>query len=272
MSQPAPVPILMYHSIATHASPSFRPFVLEPALFDEHLDYLAEHRYTTLTARECARLWSLGEPLPPRPVVLTFDDAYGDFYDAALPALVARSMCATLFVPTAYVGGRARWLADCAEEDRPILSWDALQEVASAGVEVGAHSHTHPQMDLISPAAAREEINTSRVMIEDALGMAVGGFAYPYGYWNRGVRRAVRDAGLGYACQVSEATGSVSSDPFALPRQTIRGGAGVVDLQRVLQDRPLRVDRAVGGLKRVAWRVSRRVRVSGGDSNAPGAA
>ena len=74
-----------------------------------------------------------------------------------------------------------------------MLSWQALRDIAAEGVEVAAHSHTHPQLDRVPAAVISDEVGRSRCLLEDNLGLAVDGFAYPFGYWNRcGARRRRR--------------------------------------------------------------------------------
>jgi peptidoglycan/xylan/chitin deacetylase (PgdA/CDA1 family) len=261
-----PVPVLMYHSIDTHASPAFGRYVLSPRDLRAHLDHLVDHGFTTLTAAALAGARRRGDALPHRPVVLTFDDAYRDFLVAALPELVRRGLTATLFVPTAFVGATARWLRGCGEQDRPLLGWPELRAVAEAGVEVAAHSHTHPQLDRLPATRVRAEAATSRVALEDALGTSVDGFAYPYGYWDRSARQAVRAAGFGYACQVGELTSSATDDPWSLPRHSIDAGTGVPGLTRLLGASTTgRAAHARAALGRVGWRTARRIPGVGGN-------
>jgi peptidoglycan/xylan/chitin deacetylase (PgdA/CDA1 family) len=250
----------MYHSIDTKASPGFVQYVLDPGAFRAHLDYLVEHGYTAVTVSQLARARRDAGALPPRPVALTFDDGYADFYTTALPELVIRKLTATLFVATAYVGSSARWLTTCNEQDRPMMSWSAIKDVCGTGLEVAAHSRTHPHMDLMPAADATAEAVGSRHDLEEALGVQVQGFAYPFGAWNARSRRAVEAAGYAYACQVAELTSRPGGDLLALPRHSVNGGAGDEDLARLLDITSGRVDQAVADLKRVISRAARRLR------------
>src|ERR687883_557730 len=100
---PQYVPILMYHSISNTANPRFRRYAVPPQVFGEQLEYLKRHRYTAMTLRRLVQTMADTEPrLPPRPVVLTFDDAYSDFYSDAVPLLQRAGFTATLFVPTSF--------------------------------------------------------------------------------------------------------------------------------------------------------------------------
>ncbi|MBV9229057.1 MAG: polysaccharide deacetylase family protein, partial [Chloroflexi bacterium] len=133
-----------------------------------------------------------GEELPPQPIVLTFDDAYADFYTNALPALQTYGFVATLYVPTVFVGGTSRWLEYLGEGSRPLLSWSQLAEISACGIECGAHSHTHPALDMLSFSKAQDEIVRCKCLLEDHLGQQTSSFAYPYGYYNTRVRQMVR--------------------------------------------------------------------------------
>src|SRR6266496_2657570 len=91
------VPILMYHSISDHASPKFKQFTVSPKLFAEHMAYLHQHRYIPITVTQFVNALS-NSTLPERPVVLTFDDGFADFYTEALPVLKHYGFAATLYV------------------------------------------------------------------------------------------------------------------------------------------------------------------------------
>jgi peptidoglycan/xylan/chitin deacetylase (PgdA/CDA1 family) len=225
------VPILMYHSISNEATRRFRQFTVPPALFAEHMHYLYRQAYTpipvtrlveALFAGECARA-----ELPERPVVITFDDGFADFFSKALPILTGYGFTATLYIATAYVNGTSRWLQREGEAARPMVSWEQVAEISAQGIEIGAHSHHHFQLDTLPHAAAREEIGQSKRILEEHLEVEVRGFAYPFGYSSPRVRQLVRDAGFTSACAVKHALSSETSDPFALARLMVDALTGV---------------------------------------------
>src|SRR3974390_2623464 len=95
------VPILMYHSVSHHASRRFSSFAVTPALFADHLAYLHQHDYTTITVTQFINARARGgSGLPERPVILTFDDGFADFSTWAFPALKRYGFNATLYVAT----------------------------------------------------------------------------------------------------------------------------------------------------------------------------
>jgi peptidoglycan/xylan/chitin deacetylase (PgdA/CDA1 family) len=267
-AQAVDVPVLMYHSVSTRAAPRFARFVIAPAEFAAQMEYLAAEGYDPITALDLARRMATND-LPARPVVLTFDDAYTDFESAVMPVLQAHGFPATLFVPTACVGGTASWLLDCDEDQRPILSWRAIRDVAAAGIEVASHSHSHPQLDRIPLRVVEDEVRRSRQVLQDKLGVEVAGFAYPFGYWNRGVRATVSAAGYSYACAAGELVVSGADDPWTLPRLTVGAGTGTAGLAELLTGRSTPTARRISDVKRRAWAVMRRgLRSVGGDSQA----
>jgi peptidoglycan/xylan/chitin deacetylase (PgdA/CDA1 family) len=229
------------------------------------MDYLAAAGYEPITTRDLAHGRSDGD-LPAQPVVLTFDDAFADFETTAMPILQRHGFPATLYVPTAYPGRTASWLRDCGEEKRLVLSWRALRDVVSAGIEVASHSHTHPQLDRMTFPAVSHEVQRSRHLLEDQLGVPIEGFAYPFGYWNSSVRRCVSAAGYSYACAVGELPVSITADPLTLPRLTVPGAADLNAFVRVLMKSAPPGARLSADLKRWVWRAFRRhIRAAGGD-------
>jgi peptidoglycan/xylan/chitin deacetylase (PgdA/CDA1 family) len=216
MSDARPIPILLYHCVADDPDPWIRRFAIAPRAFERQLDLVAAHGATTLTVSELVDTLAGGAALPERPVLITFDDGFADFRDAALPALRVRGMAATLYPTTGFLDGRS-------PGGGRMLGRRDLPELAAAGaVEVGGHTHTHPQLDAVAGARARDEIERCKGMLEDALGAPVRSFAYPHGYSSAGVRAMVRAAGFDSACAVKNALSSTADDRFALARLIVR--------------------------------------------------
>ena len=254
----AAVPIAMYHSIAHTTNPRYARFAVAPELLRDHLDALVDGGCRTLTVSEYARLRAGGRPLPPRTVLLTFDDGFTDFATVALPMLQERGLRATLYVPTGLVGDSSRWMTHERETERPLLGWAQLAQVAAAGVELGAHSHTHPQLDRLPPWRLAAELRRPRELIEQRLQVPAPTFSYPYGYRTAAVRRAVAAAGYVAACAVDDLPASAADDPYDLPRITVGGGTTAETLlARLTAPRTARqVARA--RIKAPVWRAARR--------------
>ena len=129
--------------------------------------------------------------LAPRPagarpaVAITFDDGYADNHQHALPLLAQRGMTATFFLTAGFIA-RDRAVLDHFQADRagaPVepLTWSQARELRAAGMEIGAHTWSHPNLAALPSAAARDELSRSKTAIEEALGEPIASMAYPYG-------------------------------------------------------------------------------------------
>jgi peptidoglycan/xylan/chitin deacetylase (PgdA/CDA1 family) len=232
---PDSVPVLMYHEISEPAHATWGHLAVSPAAFREQVSFLLDSGYTTLTAGGLASLLAEGGKVPPRPVILTFDDGFEDFHRHAVPELAERGCTATVFVTTS-------WVQDAGSEPatrRPgrMLSWSQITEAVDAGFEAGAHSCQHPQLDQVSAARLHDELYISKAELEDQLGVSVPGLAYPYGYSNPIVRRVAREAGYAYGYAVRNTMTAPGADLFRLPRLTIHGATDLQEFRRLVEGR-----------------------------------
>jgi peptidoglycan/xylan/chitin deacetylase (PgdA/CDA1 family) len=255
----AGVPILMYHALSAARTQEFHRWTLSGARLRDHLAYLSSAGYRTVTVSELTG--RLHDAAPARVIALTFDDAYADFHEVALPLLARYGMTGTLFVPTGYVGGHSGWMRGDSEGDRQILSWTALAEIAGQGIEIGAHSHTHPALDRLSPEAMAGETSMPKAQLEDSLGVPVSAFAYPYGRYDRRVRDAVAAAGYRAACTMNSWAASPASHALELPRIAVFHYMSPLDLAQRLAASHDPARRAVLRAKRAAESPARLLRV-----------
>ena len=230
VAPPARVPVLMYHEIAEAAETGSR-LAVSPASFAAQLGYLRGAGFTAITARELAAglAGDVGH-LPDRPVVLTFDDGYGDFHRRAMPLLDHYGCTATVFVTTGWAQDPDMRLAAPGR----MLNQTQLAEAAAAGVEIGAHTRRHPQLDQLPGKLVREELRSSKQWLESSLGLPVPGLAYPFGYSSAAVREIAREAGYGYAFTVGNRTASAASDSLELPRLTVRQATTMPEFRRLV--------------------------------------
>jgi peptidoglycan/xylan/chitin deacetylase (PgdA/CDA1 family) len=189
-----PVPILMYHRVSACVSGSRHPEIsVSPQRFADQL--------AALRALDCSVVplsayvaYRRGEaPLPPRAVVLTFDDGYLDNYEHAFPILQAFGCGATIFLVSSLLGGTNAWDAD--EPRTPLLGLCHVREMQRAGVDFQSHTATHARLTALAPPCARRELAESRDALQQLLGTPVHSVAYPWGAGDAAVQALAEDAG-----------------------------------------------------------------------------
>jgi peptidoglycan/xylan/chitin deacetylase (PgdA/CDA1 family) len=258
--RPTRVPILLYHSVSSTPSRYIAPFAVSPADFRRHLACIVEHGCTPLTVSDfVAAANDHAFDLPERPVIVTFDDGYVDFFDVALPMFLEYGIPSTIYITTGFVAGGSDRGRD-AEAPGVMLSWSHLRELVGHGVEIGGHTHTHPQLDVVTARDAREEITRCKALLEDALDVEIRSFAYPHGYSSSTVRRFVREAGYESACSVKNALSSADDDRFSLARLMLRNTTSVDQVREWLLGRGAPDAPARERAQTRVWRLVRRIK------------
>jgi len=175
------VAVLCYHSV--HPTISFASAT--PALFEQHLAWLVEECEIVPFRHvlDAASRRSGGRPA----VALTFDDGYADNYEYVFPVLQRYGVPATFFLTVGFVerdpGVVARFsaLRRSGREDVRPLDWSQVREMRRAGMEMGAHTYSHPNLARLDRAAVEDELRRSKTILEDRLGARVTLMAYPFG-------------------------------------------------------------------------------------------
>ena len=249
-----PISVLMYHQLAPKAvSLRARHNVLvTPEVFDAQMRYLKKAGYTSITCGELADYLIDGKPLPPRPVLITFDDGWRSNYLYAFPILKKYNMKASIFLITAMVS-RTDTLNDPVQAAAGLgryLSWDEIKEMAASGL-VNFESHTHNLhfanksktygMDAVSHEYLEQDVLESIRLIQEATGYRPVGLAYPYGHYRKSYEEPLQHAGIRVAFTVREGNVCLGDNPLELNRITIYPFHK--DLSRVLRGRPLRFAR-----------------------------
>ncbi|HEV2805580.1 MAG TPA: polysaccharide deacetylase family protein [Chthoniobacterales bacterium] len=227
------LPVLMYHRIAETGEGPLAPYRVSPSAFEAQLRLLKDHGYIGLSLEDFQRMLFERRAFPHRSVLLTFDDAYQDFGDAALPLLKSFGFPAAVFVVTDQVGRTAEW-DQLYGPPAPLLDWRALQQLSSDNVAVGSHGRTHRRFRSLSPEEVVGEGRLSRALLQDRLGQPVRALAYPHGDTNAAVATSVRACGYRLAFTTREAFCTHPDDPMLLPRVMISGLDGLLDFSAKL--------------------------------------
>lgn len=277
------IPVLLYHAVMADPPAWIAEFTVTPGDFAAHLDavvasgrtpvpvstlaeHLAEHPTGHVPGHVPGDRADSRAPLPHRPVVLTFDDGFADLPGPTAEALAARDLPATAYLTTgAITPGRTSLLPPA-----PMMTLTQATRLAGHGVEVGAHTVTHPQLDTLSAPALHRELREAKDALEDTLGHRVSHLAYPHGYNSRAVRRAAADAGYASAVAVRHALSSERDEPYRIARLIVRRTHTVADIESWMAGEGARGERTKvapfpDSLPTLGWRLYRgaRARVRG---------
>jgi peptidoglycan/xylan/chitin deacetylase (PgdA/CDA1 family) len=239
--------ILCYHSVG-HGDPCDDPEFLRvpPERFIAQLDLLAGAGARFTTVGEIAR--RLQQGTASGLVAISFDDGYQDNHDMVLPILEQRNLTATVFVTMGLVGQPSPWLAE--RSGVRMMTRSEIRRMADAGIELGAHTLSHPDLTTIDRAQCQAEVEGSKQQLEALIEREVVTFAYPYFHFDDAAREVVLEAGLTGFAGLSRGS---FADPGAVPRVLVTGKDGLTTLmlricgvyEPVLHSRPGRLLRRV---------------------------
>jgi peptidoglycan/xylan/chitin deacetylase (PgdA/CDA1 family) len=215
-----PVPILEYHVLGH--PPSDAPY---PELyvgrtdFEKQMDYLEEHGYEAVTLEQVEEAWYGKGTLPPKPVVLSFDDGYRPQYTFALPTLKKHGWAGVLNL----------------KAEGSDLYESNVKAMIAAGWELAAHTIHHLDLTELGSEELTEEVEGSRKLLQKEFKVPVNNFCYPAGRFDETVVEAVEAAG--YTGATTEISGFAEKDaPFELARLEILRESHVAGLAEDLRN------------------------------------
>lgn len=202
--------ILTYHSI----DPTGSPISVDEETFRRHVRWLASGAVRVTTIDELLTI-----PESESAVAITFDDAFSNFRTLAAPLLLDHGLPVTLFVVSDQVGQTNAW---CGVPDRrvptlPLLDWDALGNLADAGVLLGAHGRTHRDLTTLSGADLQSDVVDCIEHLVSRTGRTPTAFAYPFGSFDDATAAIVASV-FSYACTTELRLVESSDLPHMLPR------------------------------------------------------
>lgn len=206
------VPVLCYHNLTvgdTHAPSSL--FINEMA-FRKQIQTLADSGFNSILPDELYAFIAQGKPLPPKPVLISFDDSRKDHYTIAAPVLEKAGFRGTFFVMTVTIGKKG------------YLSSQDIRDLRNRGHAIGCHTRDHPRISGKNglPDAERQ-LRNARETLEKFTGSTVTSFAYPFGAWNEALVKQLQENGFRIAFQLS-GTGMSRYPQFTVRRIMVNGG------------------------------------------------
>lgn len=208
--------VLMYHRFGDSRFPSTNTTIDQ---LDAHLALIREGGFVVWPLPEIVDALLTGQPLPPRTLGITVDDAYLSLFETGWPLFKEQHVPITVFVATDLLDGNSP----------DYMSWSQLQSMVAAGVTIGGHSASHRHLALLDAAAIRGELDRSNTRLREELGQAPTLFAYPYGEYSLAVIDAVQAAGFKAAFGQHSGTVHEAIPLFELPRFALNEAYGSAD-------------------------------------------
>jgi peptidoglycan/xylan/chitin deacetylase (PgdA/CDA1 family) len=203
------VPILLYHRIGL--SPTNNTYYLSQEKFEQQMKLLHDWKYTVVPVELLVKAIKEGAELPPRPVIITFDDGDISVYTTAFPIMQKYSLTGVTYIVGNYMGTDG------------YMSAGQIKELVAAGWQVGSHSRSHRDLTRLAPEVQRVEIVEARKVLQEATGDQVLTFAYPFGLMNSAVGDYAHFAGYIAAMGLGFTYDQGKSNLFWLQRRDIKG-------------------------------------------------
>jgi peptidoglycan/xylan/chitin deacetylase (PgdA/CDA1 family) len=227
------IPVLMYHEIADDVRGKelhkclHSDYIVTPEAFAAQMHYLHEQGFYSLTPSLLikALIDQNMEQLPERSVLVTFDDGFAGNYEQALPILRRYQLCATFFVIVAEIGTPR------------MMTWNQLDALAQEGMQVQSHLMHHVMMSDLDFMETARELNESRTILAERLGMPVEYLSLPNGSYHAQYQKLAKESGYlgGFSSKLGFVGGR--SNPYLLERVPILRRTGFNRFEKILQGR-----------------------------------
>jgi peptidoglycan/xylan/chitin deacetylase (PgdA/CDA1 family) len=224
---PAPtgLRILMYHKVSER---KIDGLTISAENLKQHIEFIHRKGYHTLSFKDLSEAVRIGKPLPKLSLILTFDDAYRDFMELAVPLLKTYGFKASVFIPVGYIDKTNIW--DNGSD--PILSAGEIRELANNGnIEFGIHSFLHRSYTELDPAGIEKDLDLCFQTLSYHNIPFVRVLAYPYGsypkkdlYLKARMKEIFRTSRLQFALRIGNRVNHWPlKDPYEVKRIDIKG-------------------------------------------------
>ena len=221
------VPVLMYHYLSDPPADAniYRlDLSVSPERFADHLERIESAGFTTISLYDLLDHLNRGTPLPPQPVIITFDDGYRDNYLNAFPLLRERGMIASFFVVTDFM-----------DEERPeYLTWDMAREMRDAGMSIESHGRNHFSLAGRGDDFLVWQALGSLETIEYELGVRPRFVSYPAGEYDQRTIDVFASANYWAGFTTGQGATHSNDNLFEMLRVRVRSTTSADELERLL--------------------------------------
>lgn len=212
----------MYHALEDYEfssglkDPGERAYIVMADQFEKHLHYLYQNRYQTILLKDLTS----HNPLPEKPIILTFDDGHLSDYSIAFPLLMKYGFKADFFITTSYMN------------DRKYLLPDQVKEMSCAGMGIGSHTVTHNFLTDLNDDSIEKELSVSKDELKCITGKNIDTLSAPGGRIDGKVQRIARQ--IGYSIICGSQTGLARpGHGEVLPRIALRMGTDIAEYEKI---------------------------------------
>ena len=230
------IPVCMFHHVNRNAGDFITVSV---ANFAHQMAALKREGWTPLTLEEFSKIMLRKSAMPPRPVLLTFDDAWLDVYVHAFPILREPNFPFTVFaisswcdaasaappqdLPTDFPRhGEAESAVMRGESPRLVCSWEQLREMQDSGLcSVGNHTARHKNATKQPPDEVRADIADCRARIREMLGRDTDHLCWPKGRHDAERLRLAAQLGCSFTHLTRRGVNLPGANPLRIHRFTV---------------------------------------------------
>jgi peptidoglycan/xylan/chitin deacetylase (PgdA/CDA1 family) len=173
---PQILPVLCYHNI--HDGEGEKELSVCSTVLNLQLGYLKENGYNTISVQQLLQYWDNGTALPPKPVLLTFDDGYKSMAVHLYPLLQLYQAKATVFLLPGFVHSAN-------ESSNTYLSLTEIKNISNQFLEWGIHSYDHKNYKKLTPAQITEDIAKCIAWFKENNIHFVPALAFPFGAFQK---------------------------------------------------------------------------------------
>lgn len=215
----------MYHQVGDFAPmKSHRSTYCHYKNFQRQMAFLNRFHFNVLSMDGALSCLNGEQPIPPRAVVLTFDDGYENFYEYAWPVLTHYGYSAMVYLLSGLIGQPSVWFEGDGRETPMLMGRERILQLRSQGVDFGSHGISHAKLAETDSDKVYREIHESKQTLELLLGEEVRHFCYPYGSHDLNAAKEVEKAGYYSAVTCLRAAATPAFNTFLLPRKAISYG------------------------------------------------